>query len=190
MRRRSDNGSVEDGGESHIAHPISMATDGEEFEFHDDGQSWIVSWFPPNVPYPSGKPQGSTAICLTPETEIVLVSSDGKSWEFPGGRPEANEDLRATLDREVTEEACARVEKATLLGFSRGTCVQGRELGLVLVRSLWRADVSLQPWEPRHEKTHRLLVHPDEALERMEIPEDILPIYLRWFHDAMDPQLA
>ena len=71
------------------------------------------------------------------------MSMDGSSWDFPAGRPEGDEDWRATLDREVLEEACASVEEATLLGFSKGVCIRGPEEGLVLVRSLWCAVVSL-----------------------------------------------
>jgi hypothetical protein len=35
-------------------------------------------------------------------------------------------------------------------GFSRGEYIVGRQAGCVLVRSLWRADVALDPWRPRH----------------------------------------
>ena len=59
----------------------------------------------------------------------------GVAWEFPQGRPEKGEDWRATLDREVLEEACAPVEEATLLGFAKGVCIKDPEEGLVLVRS-------------------------------------------------------
>ena len=114
----------------------------QEFVFQDDGQEWIVAWhLPPNPP--SGKPHGSAAICVTAVGEVVLVSQDSELWELPDGRPEANEDWRATLDREVMEEACAKVTDASLLGFSRGVCVKGHEEGLVLVRAIWRADVEL-----------------------------------------------
>ena len=53
----------------------------------------------------------------------MLVTWPGVAWEFPQGRPEEGEDWRATLDREVLEEACASVEEATLLGFARGVCI-------------------------------------------------------------------
>ena len=52
----------------------------------------------------------------------------------------SGEDWRATLEREVLEEACASVEEATLLGFAKGVCAsEGPEEGLVLVRALWHA---------------------------------------------------
>ena len=170
-------------------HQTPMARDGEEFDFHAGGQDWIASWYPPVLPPPSGKPHGSAAVCLTSEGNVVLVSSDGQSWDLPSGRPEGDEDWRTTLEREVLEEACAWVEEASLLGFSKGVCVRGPEEGLVLVRSLWRAVVSLLQWEPHHEISHRLLVPSDTALAQLlaqvSFPRGLRPIYQRWFHEAL-----
>jgi len=165
-----------------------MACDGEEFGWHADGQDWISSWHPPVLPPPSGKSHGSAAVCLTPEGNVLLVSSDGQSWNLPAGRPEADEDWRTTLEREVLEEACALVDEASLLGFSKGVCVRGPEEGLVLVRSLWRAVVSVHQWEPHHETSHRLLVPSDTALAQVSFPPGLRPIYQRWFHEALSTQ--
>ena len=163
-----------------------VAREGEEIRFRDGrGQDWVASWHPPELPAPAGRPHGSAGICFTPEGNVVLVTRPGISWEFPAGRPDGDEDWRATLDREVLEEACAVVEDATLLGFGRMTCVEGRDRGAALVRSLWCADVSLDPWEPRHETTARLAVPPDEALEGVAFGGDHRPIYERWFRDAL-----
>lgn len=166
-----------------------IARDGEEFGFHNEGQDWIASWHPPAFPPPDGKPHGSAALCLTVDREIVLVSSDGQSWDLPGGRPEGDEDWRITMEREVFEEACATVKEAELLGFSKGVCVKGPEEGLVLIRSLWRADVSILDWEPHHEIGYRLLVPSDTALERVlgqaGFPPGLHPFYRRWFHEAL-----
>lgn len=159
------------------------ARDGEEFHYESDGQQWLVSWHPPVLPLPDGQKHGSEALCFSSEGQVVLVSQDGESWSMPGGRPEADEEWRATLDREVLEEACASVDAATLLGFTRSVCTSGAEQGLILVRSHWRATVSLLEWDPQHETTHRTLVAPDEALERVLLygPR---PIYQRLFHEA------
>lgn len=133
----------------------------ERAPFKAYGQLWSVSWHAADVE-PAGTRHGSAAICLTAEREAVLVSEDGAVWDLPGGRPEGDEGWRATLDREVREEACAVVEDAMLLGFSRGECVEGTQVGTVLVRSLWRASVRLLPWEPQHEISARRLVGLDE----------------------------
>ncbi len=165
-------------------HLTPMASDGEEFAFHDGGQDWIASWHPPMDPPPAGRPHGSAAVCFTDRGNAVLVSVDGQTWGLPGGRPEGDEDWRATLDREILEEACGHVEEATMLGFVKGVCVNGPEEGLTLVRSNWRAVVSLRRWEPSHEISHRLVVPSETALTRLDMPQGFRPIYHRWFHEA------
>ena len=114
-----------------------------------------------------------------------MVSSDGERWELPGGRPEGDEDWRETMEREVLEEACARVEEASLLGFSKGVCVRGPEEGLVLIRSLWSAVVCLKRWEPRYEISHRLLLVPSTMLAQVNPPQGLRPIYERWLLEAL-----
>ena len=99
--------------------------------------------------------------------------------ELPAGRPEGEETLEETLRRELREEACVEVLTARLLGYTRGKCVQGHEQGLVLVRSVWRADVRILAWEPEHEIEHRLVVpaalgaryvrYPDEGATRIHL---------------------
>lgn len=50
--------------------------------------------------------------------------------------------------------------QARLLGFARSRCLSGPQAGLVLVRSFWRAEVVLDPWQPQFEIAHRRLVEP------------------------------
>jgi ADP-ribose pyrophosphatase YjhB (NUDIX family) len=164
----------------------SVAADGEYVHFHDADLDWRMAWHAPDSALPSGKDHGAAAVCFAASGEVVVVSADGGgTWGLPGGRPEPGEDARATLERELREEACADVAEANLLGFIRGECLQGRERGLVLVRSLWSAVVTLQPWSPQHEITHRRLVSADSALEVIALPNGVQPIYRRWLHDAL-----
>jgi 8-oxo-dGTP pyrophosphatase MutT (NUDIX family) len=177
-----------------------IARDGEEFAFNNAGQDWIVSFHPATLPAPDGRNHGSTAFCFTQEGQIVLVSKDGVAWEPPAGRPEDDESLRETLDREVLEEASARVDDAVLLGYSRGICTKGHEEGLVLVRSLWWASVSILPYVPDYEMKYRLLVASGDALARIGI-EPLFPtldyaprpsgnsaIFRRFYRDALAVQ--
>src|SRR6266536_4768882 len=131
----------------------AIAKDGRDVVVSSNGEEWRVGWYPPPDP-PSGTPHGAAAVCVSGD-RVVLVSSDGRRWGLPGGRPEQGERWADTLRREVGEEACAVVERARLLGFTRGVCVGGPEEGLVLVRSMWRAEVRLEPWAPRFEIAHR-----------------------------------
>lgn len=120
---------------------------------------------------PPGTPHGAAGVCVGPEGELVLISPDGREWTFPAGRPEGDETDQETLRREVPEEACVEVLEARPLGFSRGECVQGHELGLVLVSSFWRADVRIDPWEPEFEIEHRRIV-PCSAAARYVVGSD------------------
>jgi ADP-ribose pyrophosphatase YjhB (NUDIX family) len=145
-------------------------------------QDWRVAWHPPPDP-PPGTPHGADAVCVDGD-RIVLVSRDGRLWGLPAGRPDEHEGWVDTLRREVREEACAEVVSSRLLGFTRGVCVRGREQGLVLVRSHWRAEVRVLTWEPRFEMTHRRLVPADAAFRAMTIAEGLAPLYRRMFAEA------
>jgi ADP-ribose pyrophosphatase YjhB (NUDIX family) len=160
----------------------SVAADLEVIEAISEGQRWAVTWHPSGPP-PDGTPHGSSAVCVTPDGLVVLVSEDGVTWQLPGGRPEVNEDWRATLDREVLEEACATVGEATLLGFARSTCLEGRQQGEVLVRAFWRARVTLHEWAPEWETRYRAILAPAEAGARTA--REFAPIYRRIFVEAL-----
>jgi ADP-ribose pyrophosphatase YjhB (NUDIX family) len=166
-----------------------IAGDGRDLAVSSDGQQWRVGWYPPPDP-PPGSPHGAAAVCVS-GNRVVLVSSDGRRWGLPGGRPEDNEDWVDTLRREVAEEACAVVHSARLLGFTRGRCVQGPEEGLVLVRSMWRAEVRLRRWAPRFEIANRRLLPADEALRLVTVAEpSVGPIYRRMLLEAALPPAA
>lgn len=126
-----------------------VARDGEEFAVPSNGDDWSIAWFPPTTT-PDGIAHGANAFCLTGDNNVVLISDNGERWGWPGGRPEGDESWEQTLRREVMEEACATVVDARMLGFTRSACHIGHEQGLVLVRSIWLAEVELLPWEPRY----------------------------------------
>jgi len=160
-----------------------VARDAEEFAVRSNGGDWSTAWYPP-IAVPVGRPHGANAFCVTADNAVVLISSDGKRWGWPGGRPEGDESWEQTLRREVLEEACAIVGDARLLGFCRGACLTGPEKGLVLVRSIWRAEVELMPWEPRFEIPHRRTVPAAELLSHLWIDEGFAPIYHRALAEA------
>lgn len=140
-----------------------MLDHGETIDFESNGQRWRTGWH--RVPdVPAGQWHGAAGLCVTDGGQVVMISADNLTWDFPAGRPEGAESPEATLRREVAEEACATVRSVRLLGFSRGVCLEGHERGFVLVRSIWRAEVELEPWLPRFETRGRRLVSPAEAL--------------------------
>lgn len=140
---------------------------------HSNGQDWLVSWHDPRHP-PSGRAHGAAGVCVGGAAQLVLISNDGVSWDFPAGRPEGAETIEETLRREMREEACVRVDRARLLGFARSRCVAGPEEGLVLVRSFWRAEVTIEPWDPQFEITHRLVVPATDAARHLRLPDAAL----------------
>ncbi|MGW0733020.1 NUDIX domain-containing protein [Streptomyces sp. NPDC002851] len=159
-----------------------IAGNGADFTASINGQLWHVAWYPPPDP-PSGSPHGAEAVCVAGD-RIVVVSPDGQRWGLPAGRPERHEQWADTMRREVQEEACAEVMHARLLGFSRGMCVRGPQEGLVLIRSMWRAEVRLDPWDPRFEMAHRRLLTAEEAFRSLTIPRGLGPFYRRLFAEA------
>ncbi len=164
------------------------ARDGEEMavmagEEGSNGQDWLGSWHPSQMP-PAGTPHGSSAICVTSGGDIVLISQDGRHWDLPAGRPEGNETWEETLRRELLEEACATVSQARLLGFCRSACVAGPQVGEVLVRSMWRADVELAPWEPQFEILHRRLVLPAEVIDQLTLATGLVRLVSRALQEA------
>jgi ADP-ribose pyrophosphatase YjhB (NUDIX family) len=162
---------------------LSVARDGEEFAVRSNGGDWLTAWHSPIV-VPEGTAHGANAFCVTADNHVVLISEDGERWGWPGGRPEGDETWEQTLCREVLEEACAVVVDARLLGFCRSACLTGPEQGLVLVRSVWLAQVELAPWEPRFEIAHRRLVPAAELLAHLWMGEGFEPIYHRALVEA------
>jgi 8-oxo-dGTP pyrophosphatase MutT (NUDIX family) len=152
-----------------------------EIDIVSRGQRWRQSWHPPGVA-PDGKRHGSAGICVTDSGDVVVISSDEILWDFPAGRPEGDEDWEQTLRREMLEEACATVTEAHLLGFSRGHCVEGHEAGLVLVRSIWLARVTLGEWKPQFEIAHRKFVPFDQAIST--VLAEFEPVWTRAFQEA------
>jgi ADP-ribose pyrophosphatase YjhB (NUDIX family) len=160
-----------------------VARDSEEFAVRSNEGDWLIAWHPPSA-VPDGTAHGANAFCVTADDRVVLISNDGERWGWPGGRPEGDETWEQTLRREVLEETCATVVGGRLLGFCRAVCLTGPEQGLVLVRSVWLAEVELMPWEPRFEIAHRHVVPAAEILAHLWMEEGFEPIYYRALVEA------
>jgi len=160
-----------------------IAGDLEEVAVPANGGDWRMAWHPPGSA-PPGQPHGANAFCVTVDGAVVLVSTDGSRWGWPGGRPEPGEAWESTLRREMLEEACATVTDARLLGFVQSRCLAGHEKGLVLVRSIWRAQVRLLPWQPEYEIPFRRVVPAHELARHLWMEDGAAPIYSRAAREA------
>jgi ADP-ribose pyrophosphatase YjhB (NUDIX family) len=160
-----------------------VACDREEFAVRSNGGDWLTAWHPA-AEVPMGTPHGANGLCVTGDGRVVLISNDAERWGWPGGRPEPDESWEQTLRREILEEACCIARGARLLGFCRSECLSGPEKGLVLVRSVWRVEVDLMPWEPRFEVAHRRVVSADELLANLWMEHGFEPIYHRALREA------
>jgi len=160
-----------------------VARDGEELAVRSNDGDWLIAWHSP-ISVPPGTAHGANAFCVTGDNGVVLISNDGERWGWPGGRPEGDESWEQTLRREMVEEACAVVRVARLLGFCRAVCLTGPEASRVLVRSIWRAEVELMPWEPRFEIAQRRVVPAGELASHLWMEEGFGPIYYRALVEA------
>jgi hypothetical protein len=160
-----------------------VALDGEKFAVRSNGGDWLTAWYPP-IAVPAGRPHGANGFCVTADDCVVLISNDRERWGWPGGRPEGDESWEETLRREILEETCCVVSGARLLGFCRSVCLTGPETDLVLVRSVWRAEVDVMPWRPSFEIGYRQLVPAHELLSQLWMEEGFEPIYYRALTEA------
>jgi ADP-ribose pyrophosphatase YjhB (NUDIX family) len=161
---------------------VDIAQDAIAWQVSSGAEQWRIAWYPPPDP-PEGMPHGSSAVAWA-DDQVVLISSDGDHWGFPGGRPEDGEGWLDVLRREIQEEACATVTGQRLLGFSKGQCIEGEHFGLVLVRAWWSATVDLEAWRPQHEITHRKLVPAQAVHSSIWIEEGHAPIFRRILTEA------
>lgn len=142
-----------------------------------------MAWHPAQ-PVPAGTRHGANGWCLTDDGGVVLISTDGERWGWPGGRPEGAETWEETFRREVLEEACAVVQDARLLGFSRARCLSGPENGLILVRSIWRATVELLEWKPDFEVAFRKVIRQQNLWRELWMEPGFEPLYARGLVEA------
>lgn len=160
---------------------ITAIADGERLSISQADGEWSLCWTP--APPPE-RHHGSYALCVTREGDLIVIKGGG-GWDGPGGRTEPGETPEETVIREVMEEACARVERARLLGYVRSECLSGARKGVVEVRSLWRVDAELLEWAPQHEILERRVVSPGEAWPLLrDANPDTARIFRRWMDEA------
>jgi hypothetical protein len=55
---------------------------------------------------------------------------------------------------------------------------------LILVRSIWRAEVTVRPWAPQHEVPFRAVIPVADLAAMLSVEDGFAPIYARAAHEA------
>jgi ADP-ribose pyrophosphatase YjhB (NUDIX family) len=131
---------------------------------HWEGRTVTATWQPPPFRPSRRLTTQALGLCFTDDGQIVLVTNDGANWTLPGGHPESGETLEATLVREVSEEACARVVESVYIGCQRVDDPQRTDGPALYYQARFWARVELDPFVQRHETSARRLVAPDDFL--------------------------
>src|SRR3989344_5525913 len=61
-------------------------------------------------------------LVIDSKTSVLICREDStKDWQLPGGKPEAGESIKETLDRELLEEVDVTVQTIVDLGYNEVT---------------------------------------------------------------------
>jgi 8-oxo-dGTP diphosphatase len=97
------------------------------------------------------------------------------SWEFPGGKVEANETPRSALAREIHEELGLEIDVGPWIG--RGESIVG---GREIVLDVYSASlIQGEPHPKEHAETRWIETHEIEGLDWAEADRPVLPILKR-----------
>lgn len=128
------------------------------------GRPLTITWLPPPFRPPRDLTTQAAGLCFTAEGRIVLITGDGAEWGLPGGHPEGDETLEATLAREVWEEARAVVTRCAYLGSQRVDDPRAPDGLTRYYQARFWARVELRPFVAEWETMARRLVSPDQFL--------------------------
>lgn len=109
--------------------------------------------------------------------EILLIRSERRGWEFPGGIIEQGEDIISGLQREIFEESGARVQVGELFCVSSNTCFVPGYNGVDRVPPKVVFDFiciyESGEFIPNEESFEAEFVPQDEVLGRLTVPNFI-----------------
>lgn len=127
-----------------------------------DGRVLTVSWLA--LPFRPERRLTTQVLglCFTRDGQIILVSDDEDGWTLPGGHPEAGESLEGALERELREEASARLVACEYIGCQRVEDPDRLDGPALYFQARYWARVELYPFESSPDAIARCLIQPDE----------------------------
>ena len=131
------------------------------------GRRLTTRWMPPTFVPPRDLTTQAYGVCFTEHRKIVLVTTGNGRWNLPGGHPVANETLEAALEREVWEEARARVVRSQYIGCQQIDDPDAEAGPKLYYQARFWARVEVYPFKALFETTDRRLVDPDELLDTL-----------------------
>lgn len=133
----------------------------------------------------------SSGVCFDEGGRILILRQEGKSWNLPGGHPEAGETLEQTVEREVYEETTVKIGRRQMIGYQEvredGKIIRYQARFACLVE---RVD-PMQP-DPAKGKTHeRMFVEPERVMDFIPFThiKQIIDEAVTWYK-ALDPILS
>ena len=132
-----------------------------------EGRCLTARWMPPAFVPPRELTTQAYGVCFTEHRKIVLVTTGDGRWNLPGGHPEEGETLEAALEREVWEEARARVVRAQYIGCQQIEDPDAAAGPKLYYQARFWARVEVYPFKALFETTDRKLVEPSEFLESL-----------------------
>lgn len=132
-----------------------------------DGRALTVTWLAPPFRPERRLTTQVLGLCFTRDGQIVLVSDDEEGWTLPGGHPEAGESLEVALERELREEASARLVACEYVGCQRVEDPDRLDGPALYYQARFWARVELYPFEAHFETIARHIVAPEAFLEAL-----------------------
>lgn len=132
-----------------------------------DGRVTTVTWLAPPFRPTRRLTTQALGLCFTQDGQIILVTADGDNWTLPGGHPEPGESPEAALERELREEACARLVACEYIGCQRVEDPHRPDGPALYYQARFWARVELYPFEARQESIARHLVSPEAFLDAL-----------------------
>ncbi len=128
-----------------------------------EGRPLTVTWHDKTFVPPRELTFQASGLCFTDDGQIVLVTSNRKSWQLIGGHPETNETIENAFIREVNEEACATVVEIAYLGSQEINDPQSPTGLTVYYQSRFYARIRLGEFTSKHEIVERKCIEPSEV---------------------------